>query len=251
MGLGTCYDKNEQYMILFDNRLPEFYSTKIRDIFPEEDMVPFYAPGRDRSCVYDAIRSHPDIYCMQFSSDTFIVAPCVKDLFDRLALKYGFKVIEGNKDPSGKYPETAGYNALRCGEYLIHNNRITDKTILEISYEHGLEMLEVKQGYSRCSCIPVADKALITSDKGIAGAALKRGFDVLYVEPETIILPSCEHGFIGGAAGVKGNSSIFFCGDIRKHPRSLEILRFIKQHNADACWVEGVFLFDCGSFIFI
>lgn len=238
-------------MILHDSRLPGFYSMAIRKIFPDKEMVPFFAPETHSSCAYEAIRSHPDIYCMQFSPDTLIVAPSAKDFFDALSLRAGFKVVRGDKDPSGEYPGTAGFNALRCGEYLIHNFGITDKIVLEKAYEHKLKLIKVKQGYSKCSCIPVAEKAIITSDKAIAGIIDTQGFDVLYVDPEDIALPSCDYGFIGGASGVQGEDSVFFCGDLREHRKFREILRFLEEHNVEACWVPGAALFDCGGLFFI
>ncbi len=48
---------------------------------------------------------------------------------------------------------------------LIHNLKFTDDNLL--SYEKHKILINVKQGYTKCSCLPVSKNALITSDVGI------------------------------------------------------------------------------------
>ena len=55
----------------------------------------------------------------------------------------------------------------------------------------------LKQGYTKCSILPIREKAIITSDKNIAKELLNYDFDVLLLPSGDIILPSLNYGFIG------------------------------------------------------
>ena len=45
----------------------------------------------------------------------------------------------------------------------------------------GYEIINVKQGYAKCSICVVSDNAIITADKGIAKAAIQNRIDVLEI----------------------------------------------------------------------
>ena len=60
---------------------------------------------------------------------------------------------------------------------LIHNLNFTDKKILD--YCKDKKTINVKQGYTKCSILPVKEKAIITNDKGIYDTLKNEDFDIL------------------------------------------------------------------------
>ena len=200
--------------------------------------------------VYDSISSHPDISIFDFDHKIFVVSPQAPADAVRALKGTGARVITSGSTPHGKYPDTAPLNAVRVGKFVIHNTLHTDRAIKALVEEFGLELIFVNQGYSRCSTIPVGERAIITCDAGISKAASTAGLEVELISQGSILLEGQRHGFIGGASGVLPDGRIVFLGDVRKHPDHEAILSFIGGHGAGYLHIEGLDLFDAGSLIF-
>lgn len=156
--------------------------------------------------------------------------------------------VPGYRHSSGEYPDNVLYNAVRVGDYLICNQRYTDRRIIEESEKLSLNLVDVKQGYSKCS-VAVCGKGIITSDRGIAFSAEKNGIPVLRVTPGYVDLDGFDTGFIGGASTFF-NGRLYFWGDIDKHPDCKPIRSFCEQMKVELVCFEGT-LYDFGSPIFI
>ena len=148
------------------------------------------------------------------------------------------------------YPCDVLFNAVCIGNKLICNPKYISKHILEKAQNSGCEVICVRQGYTKCSTCVISDNAIITADRGIHEMATRHGIDSLLIESGYISLPPYEYGFIGGASG-SYDDKIYFCGDIKKHPSSKEILEFLKKHNKDAVSLSEGELLDIGSILFI
>jgi hypothetical protein len=110
------------------------------------------------------------------------------------------------------------------------------------------EIIHVKQGYTRCNLIPLGNNRFITSDKGIEKTLLQYGLEVLYVDPDGILLPGFNHGFIGGTCGVWQNK-LFFIGSLKYFPEGQKIKDFVTGMEIIELY-DGS-LFDGGSILFI
>ena len=106
--------------------------------------------------------------------------------------------------------------------------------------------LYVRQGYVRCSCVVLPDKALITEDEGIARAALEAGGEVLLVKKADILLPGYDRGFIGGCCAVLEDKVLFF-GRIEDHPSYAMIADFLSSRGCEAISLFDAPLRDCGG----
>ena len=84
-------------------------------------------------------------------------------------------LIKGQNNIDSKYPYDVWYNATALKDYVICNKAYTDKTILD---SHNKEIINVKQGYSKCNICIVDNNAIITSDNGIAKTVAQKGIDV-------------------------------------------------------------------------
>ena len=160
----------------------------------------------------------------------------------------GVDLIKGETDPFGKYPDTVKYNACRIGGHFIHNIKHTDPGVLERVRIRGLQTIDVQQGYTRCSMVPIGENAAITSDKDIYEKAKAAGIRVLCLEPGEIELPGEKYGFLGGTSGTLG-SKVMFLGDLDKNDAALEVRAFIGECGCESLEVEGKNLFDGGGLL--
>lgn len=232
-------------IVIHDRRLPAEYKQALKEKFPSSILHPLDASGE----VYDSILCHPDIYFFQLNKTTAIHAPSLpeQDLLDLREM--GIGLIKGESDPRGSYPETVRYNAVRIGKAIFHNLEHTDPVILRLAQKEEFEIVNVAQGYTRCSVLPVGDKALITADKAIAEAAHGKGFGVLEVSSGSVMLPGEEYGFIGGAAGCMPDGSLVILGDIDQHPEASRIKEFLLKHGVQYVDIAGLPLYDAGGLL--
>ena len=190
-----------------------------------------------------------------------IVAEPVSDHPDmfmcKLGVRDGSKVIswfapsdEGGGRPqlSAAYPLDIPFNAACTGIYLVHNLRYTAPVLLEAARDAGMELVNVRQGYAKCSTVTVDENSVITYDRGIAAACRAAGMYVLETVPGHVLLPGYDTGFIGGASGRAGDT-IYFNGDLTRHPDCDAIVRFIEERGLRVSWFEGRPLTDIGSII--
>ena len=235
-------------IVIHDRRLPGEYSSALKKKLPGARVVPFSAPGGK---VYDSISSHPDIWFFQLDQKTLVHAPGVPDEFLETLKESGTRSVRGGEDPSGGYPCTARYNAARVGNVLFHALEHTDPRVLEETEKRALKAVDVSQGYTRCSVVPVGEKALVTSDENIAVRAGEAGLEALLVRPGHVELPGEKYGFIGGASGVTPEGVVVFLGDLRKHPDHPSIRGFFSRHNVEYVYLEELPVYDAGGLFFI
>lgn len=147
-----------------------------------------------------------------------------------------------------EYPADIRYNACCTGKYFIHKLKETSPRLLSRAKELGMELIDVKQGYARCSCVPVDENSIITYDQGIARTCQKLGLNVLAVSPGHVNLPGYETGFIGGTAGVF-EDEIMLAGNVMNHPDGERINRFIEERGKRIKYFKDFTLTDIGSVI--
>lgn len=148
-----------------------------------------------------------------------------------------------------KYPHDVLFNAVLLGNKLICNKKTVSKHILEHAKQHMCDIINVNQGYTKCSTLVVSDNAIITSDIKIHKEALKHDIGSLLISCKGIELPPYEYGFIGGTSGYD-EKNVYFYGDITKHQDHNAIKEFINSHGKNAVILNSDKLYDVGS-IFI
>lgn len=157
-----------------------------------------------------------------------------------------------------EYPRDIPYNAACTGHYFIHNLRYTAPRLLVRAEELGMELIDVRQGYAKCSTVTVDEESVITYDDGIAAACEAHGMNVLHIKPGFVELPGYDTGFIGGASGhidLKAENAgisreaIIFNGDLDGHPDADIIRDFIYDCGLDVIDFPDWKLTDIGSVI--
>lgn len=131
-------------------------------------------------------------------------------------------------------------------DFYIHND-FTEENIERSLKERNFKHLFVKQGYSRCSIIPLRE-SLITSDYGIY-KALKDKVNIILLDNDKIELDGFDRGFIGGTCGLV-QDKLIFTGDISRHKSFDLIKKSCDRENIKIIYPE-VPLVDIGSLIWI
>lgn len=182
--------------------------------------------------VYPAISAHPDIYMC------------------RLGMSAGAPLLKAGDNELGySYPKNVPYNALCLDKYFIHNLKYTSERLKSAARDAKLQMINVKQGYTKCSIAAVDGSSVITSDEGIARTLEKYSdINVLRIRPGYVDLPGFECGFIGGASGRVGDKMLFN-GDLSAHPDFKDICGFIEARGIEPVYFKGFPLEDIGSVI--
>ncbi len=225
-------------LILADKRIPE----KAKNSLIKYGEVLFLETS---GITYPAISGHPDIFFCKTQSG-LVVAPNTPEKIKQQLLRNSIHIIEGAAKTGNDYPETARYNVVVTDSLLIHNLKHTDDVIL--GETKSLQNIHVNQAYTYCNLIALENERFITSDKGIKKTLSGKGFEVLYVHPEGIILPGFNHGFIGGCCGIS-DGRIFFIGSLNHFPEGDSIRSFIRGFEIIELY-DGP-LFDGGGLIFI
>jgi hypothetical protein len=106
-----------------------------------------------------------------------------------------------------------------------------------------------KQGYAKCSVIPVKENAFITSDKSIYKKLTEMKFDCLYADGRGIRLNGYSNGFIGGCVGKVSKDLIVFTGNIELHNDYTSIRDFCRNHGVEIYSLSTEPLYDYGGLL--
>lgn len=206
------------------------------------------------------IAAHPDIYMCQLG----------------LWSEAGLFIGDPEKLHCG-YPNDIIYNAVCTRDYVLHLLEKTDPDLMDAivtwrrnlaahqqhsrdsSLHNETKVIGVRQGYTRCMCLPVDNSSFIVSDEALSKPLESQGADVLLIEKGHILLEGFDYGFIGGTAGniyVRSDDgsdqkAIIFNGDLSVHPDFKAITSFIKSRNILPIWFDDYALEDIGSIIAI
>lgn len=197
--------------------------------------------------LYNAIKGHVDIQLNILSKieKKVIVQKDITDSFKKELIANNINFIESNSSLGKKYPSNIALNALILDNYFIHNLNFSDENLIES--QKNKTLVNVKQGYTKCSSLVVNDHSIITSDKGIYNSLLKYNFDILLLPPGDIILDGLDYGFIGGTGGLINSSTMAFFGSLEKYAYGEEVKKFLKKHNVNPIYLNNSKLYDRGS----
>jgi hypothetical protein len=202
------------------------------------------------NAIYDAINGHPDIQLnilKNKSKNKIIIQKDISEDFKEILTLNDIGYIYSKKSLSSEYPNDIILNSLVLENYFIHTLKYSDENLLksQTSKIH----INVPQGYSKCSILPVREKALITSDKGIFKALKFYDFDILLLPPGDILLPPLNYGFIGGAGGMISNDKMAFFGDLDSYNWGNKIKNFLYKYDVSPIALRKGKLIDRGSLL--
>lgn len=187
--------------------------------------------------------NHADILTYHLGNGNFIA--------DRTAhsVLQNFNICEA-VSVSSPYPNDCLLNAADIGDYLICNRKITHYGILNYAEKQNKQIINVNQGYAKCSVCIVKRNTIITDDESIyRECSTIKGISVLLVSKGSVALESQNYGFLGGASGLLGENLLFFNGDLSYHKDFLAIEQFLRYHNIKYSDIKNKPLTDVGSII--
>ena len=200
--------------------------------------------------VYEAINGHPDIQINVLKNSTnnkLIVHKDISEDFRNILEEKNIKYIVSEKSLERSYPSDIILNALILKDYFIHTLAYTDENLF--NSQISKINVNVPQGYTKCSVLPINENALITSDKGIYKVLKEYDFDILLLPPGDILLPSLDYGFIGGTGGMISNDRIAFFGELDQYKYGDEVKDFLSKHGVTPVYLRKGKLIDRGSLL--
>lgn len=197
--------------------------------------------------LYHGIGNHADLHIHIIDNHLFLsqsVATYLVPILEHHHINY--TIIKENLEPV--YPNTVYLNAVSTNDFFIHPRKFTAKSLKNHVINSNRTWLNLKQGYVRCTTLPLKHNALITSDLGVAKVCRQNCIDYLQVSAGNILLDHHEYGFIGGTAGCILDT-VYFNGNISNHPDYKAIKDYCALHNLTISQISSKALKDIGSIL--
>lgn len=198
--------------------------------------------------VIGAEKYHADISMIHIGGNNIIVAKNNQYLTDIL-ISSGFNVKLSYSEISGAYPKCTALNALVLNKVLICRSKSLDLELYNYCTKNNLRIINVNQGYTRCSVAVVAENAIITSDTGIYNACIENKIDALKIDAGYIEIDGYDYGFIGGTCGKLSKDILAFCGRVEYHKDFEKMKAFALNYGVRLLSLSNDILFDIGSIL--
>lgn len=200
----------------------------------------------DDPLVDPRLAAHADLQAIHLGGERLVLRPTARNIVNILTNR-GFQVIAPDNEQSAVYPGDCGLNACIVVDKLIHNIKRTDPAVLRTLPD--AELVNVSQGYAKCSVCVMDEHSIITSDAGIAKAAALHGIETLLIRQGFIELPGFDEGFIGGSSFKLSRHELAFTGSLEGHPDRDSILSFVAAREVRPVYLTDGPVFDIGSAI--
>lgn len=239
---GLFYRNRKMKTAIIDNRADE------KAVYCLENMGLKVIPTIKIPQLYDAVATHADIQIHYLGQNSFVCAPEAFEYYKK-HLPNTCTLIKGSKSIGSAYPYDILYNTAVLKDFAICNSAYTAIEILSEYKRMNKNILNVKQGYSKCSTAVVSDNAIITADVGIYKSAVLNNIDALKITEGNINLRGMDYGFIGGATGLIDKHTLAVNGNINTHPDADKIKKFCTQCGTELIMLNDGILTDMGSII--
>ena len=202
-----------------------------------------------------AVASHPDMLIHRVGNEYISYADYCEEVsyvfsdLSLLSVGTGARFTFTADEVSAEYPHDVGLNALEIGGKLLIRRASASETLLSIAERHGLEIVDVKQGYPACTVLKLNEEAVITADRGMQKVLRAHGIRVTLIEEGNISLPPHEYGFIGGAGEVDGDTLYLF-GDPMTHRDGEKIVDAARNEGLKVVSLSSGVLRDLGGILF-
>ena len=199
--------------------------------------------------LYEGVKGHPDL---QFApvGDRLVCHRGISTAKLRELQGHGIECVPSVSALALPYPGHVILNASIGGGALIHRTDITDGALLEEAIRQGLRLIDVRQGYGRCSTSFIGDRCFATNDSGVAAALSENGFRVFFSPYGDVELEGFDYGFLGGCLSMVRSGSdrlVIVSGNLNEYVMGGELREFILSSGAIPVEVGKGRLKDRGS----
>lgn len=189
------------------------------DIVPSDKILQFHKPEQ----------RHIDMQMLKINNDIFLLKECTE--LRRKLDNRGYNIIPCKNNITKYYPSCVALNCIYiCGKLYGREDAI-DNSVKKYCSNNNIEIVNVNQGYTRCSTAVIGKDAAITADTTIYEALKNNDIDVLKIDSGSIKLEGYNYGFIGGACTMLNDNTLIFFGDAKTHPNYPIIEKFCIIHN--------------------
>lgn len=197
------------------------------------------------------VACHPDMLYFHLGDKNIVVYNQIQfsNMEMQRLISLGFNICLSEKLLSPDFPYDVLLNGCRIGDNLICKRNSIDPKIINYCLNNNIKIIDVKQGYSKCSICVVNETSLITADKSIYDNAIKNKLNCLLIHSGYIELKGYNEGFIGGCSGKSNNHTIMFTGNLKEHPSYNDIKSFLDNIHFDIDILSNDKLYDYGSLI--
>lgn len=196
------------------------------------------------------VKSHADMLCHHLGNNSILITNDNQNLINNTVLNtlvLDVNIISENLREN--YPNDIKLNVARIGNKLICNYKYIAREIKNYCTNQNIKIIDVPQGYSKCSTLIVNNNAIITEDESICLACNKNHIDVLKIEKGHVNLSGYNYGFIGGCSSLISNDILAFFGNIKSHPNFNSIKSFLSNYNINPISLTNSKLIDIGGII--
>lgn len=199
--------------------------------------------------LYEAVDGHPDMLMLHIGGNRIVLAPNVFDSIAPILVKKGFAVTKGATWLVRNYPGDIAYNVLRMENLAFHNIKYTDAEVIKELEKENVTLINVTQGYTKCSVCIIDSRTAITSDMKLAKTMEKYGIESFLIKPGGIDLKNLNYGFIGGASGLLSKKQIAFTGSLDGLQDSSRLTKYLDEKGFELKILSEERLADYGSII--
>ena len=200
----------------------------------------------ENSLLDTPVSCHADILGNYVGKSTFLADKNQTELCNFIEDNSGKSIIiENIKSP---YPNDCLLNFADIGDYIICNKSILTKEIVSLLPDK--QIIDVKQGYSKCSVCICKNNTIITDDISVYNAVSKYGnINSLLVQKGSVSIDKYDYGFIGGCCGLIDKDVLLFNGNLSTHTDFDKIKNFLYDNGVNYIDIKGKLLTDIGSVI--
>lgn len=200
----------------------------------------------DNPLLPEPVKSHADLQILHMGNNVIF---CQKEHLYIGESEKKFDIHKITESTGNKYPEDVRLNCTIIGNKIICNEKTISRDVLEFAYINDYTIINVNQGYSRCSVCVINENAIITDDESIYTAAGKFLNDAELISKGSIVLKGYNYGFIGGCCGKLNKNEIGFNGLIESHKDYKKITDILNRNNIICTELSYEPLTDIGGII--
>ena len=195
----------------------------------------------------DEISCHADMNAFNFGNGQILLNN--GSIGESELQNIGFEPVISTSEISSPYPNDIPLNVAFTGKHIICNSAYTAKEIIDFANNNHIEIINTKQGYSKCNLCIVNENAVITEDSGLACLLKNYQYNVLLISSGDIYLSDAHYGFLGGASCKISHNEMYFSGDLSKHRDYESIVNFLELYNIKPIYNKSRKLTDFGGII--
>ena len=182
----------------------------------------------DNPMLPEPVKSHADLQILHMGNNVIF---CQNEHLCIGESESDFNMHLIHESAGRQYPDDVRLNCTIIGNKIICNEKTISKDVLEFAYINDYIIINVKQGYSRCSICVINENSIITDDESIFAAAGNFLNDAELISKGSIVLNGYNYGFIGGCCGKLSENEIGFNGMIESHKDYKKITDILNRNK--------------------